>query len=86
MTECSDRDRRPHGHGSCCESVGRHHVHAECCEHEPGHHAESCGCETTAFKRRFQSKAEKLDGLRRYLKELEAEAEAVRELIARVEG
>ncbi len=51
-------------------------AYAECC----------CGAEKVSFLRRFATREEQLDWMNDYLKELEAEAKAVREHIADLEN
>jgi len=56
-----------------------------CCESESdmeGIESISGNCCRTGFERRYKSKEEKVQGLEAYLKELDAEATAVREAIA----
>ena len=74
-----------HGHGM------RHHYgsegHGECgCGEGEGHHwrehAGDCGCGGHGFHRRFVSRGERIASLEEYLKDLQAEAQAVQERIA----
>jgi hypothetical protein len=61
-----------------------------------GHEAGSCGCHDShdcgcgghghGFQRRYQTKEERIAELEAYLRELEAEAQGVREAIAELRG
>jgi hypothetical protein len=79
---CSCGGHHGSHHGSQC-SCGCHHE-GGCCRgggHCEGDHA--CHCERRhGFHRRFQTRDERIAELESYLKELEAEAQGVREAIA----
>jgi hypothetical protein len=68
-----------HGHHQEQHHGPHHHDHCSCgCHHSPG-----CRCEgegrAYGFQRRFRSRVEQVAELEAYLKELEAEAQGVRE-------
>jgi hypothetical protein len=82
------------------ESEGHHrHDRGEGCGHGPHGphqhhcgHGERCGCHGGEgrrqghFRRRFRTREERLAGLQEYLKQLQAEAQAVEERIARLQA
>lgn len=65
-----------HHHRRCCGYGGEYHHH-----HHHGHHGEE---HPFGFRRQFFSKEDKINALEAYLKELEAEAQAVREHIENI--
>ena len=76
---------RPHHRGEqCCGGHGEHHWH-----HGPGGEGRH-GCDASgpgpAFRRRFQTREEKIARLEEYLKDLLAEARAVEERLAELKG
>jgi hypothetical protein len=70
----------------CCEtSTG------QCCGAGPGiHHGQcrhhECDCNSGGFRRRFITRAERVEWLEDYRKSLEAELEGVKERIAEMSG
>ena len=62
------------GAGASCCCGGDHRQHGCCCG----------GGHPSGFQRRFSTKEEETAGLEDYLKELEAEAEGVRERLAEI--
>ncbi len=88
-----------HHHGHCRCHSGHGNCHCGCQQNqcrcgEGG--GDRCGCSggsgcrcgggQGSFRRHFTSKAERIEGLERYLKELKAEAEAVKERIAELKA
>jgi len=65
-----------HHHHCCRGHDGKYHHH-----HHHGHHGEE---HLFGFRRQFFSKEDKINALEAYLKELEAEAQAVREHIENI--
>jgi hypothetical protein len=89
-------EQGPYHHCECGCHEGRHGWRHEGCgcgghtseygEHH-GHHGGECGChghrgEGIRFARRFVSRAERLEELEAYLKDLQAEAKGAEERIA----
>ena len=79
-----------HGEWGCHEGRhGAHHEECECGCHE-GRHAGECGCHEgdleIHFERRFVTKAERLEELETYLKDLQAEAKGVQEKLAELKA
>jgi len=80
-----------HGEGYGCGQHGSHAYHeGDCgcgCSQHHGHHTwrhcHCCCCQPVEghFRRRFRSRAEQIAELEEYLKELEAEAQGVREAL-----
>jgi len=77
-----------YGHDDDCGCHHGHHRHHYCCcghggeyHHRHGHHGEE---HPFGFRRQFFSKEDKINALEAYLKELEAEAQAVREHIENI--
>jgi hypothetical protein len=77
-----------HGHGggsSCCCGHGGHGHHGCCCGAHYRHH--DCGCgHPFGFRRQFSTREEEAAALEQYLKDLEAEANGVRERLAELKG
>lgn len=84
------------GHDDCCSGEKQHHTHGEvqhhghggCCEgHGPWQDryggGDDCGCgHDRHFRRRFETREERVARLEEYLHALKAEAKAVEEQIA----
>jgi len=79
-----------HGHGGgsshCCGDAA-HSQHGCCCARvHPHWEGCNCGAHPLRFQRRFTSRREEAEALERYLKDLEAEVEGVRERLAELKG
>jgi hypothetical protein len=78
-----EHDRFPHWEEPCFCGHGGHHM-------RPGPGEGRCGCgeggHGPTFRRRFQTREEKIARLEAYLKDLLAEAKAVEERLAELRG
>jgi hypothetical protein len=83
-------DRGHHGHRCACGCTCSCHdqERAGTCECEEGQCGEdcTCPCHDVGFRRRFVSRAERIEWLEAYLEALEAEAQGVRERLQELEA
>jgi hypothetical protein len=71
-----------HGQGSCGCGEGHGGCDCDCgCNCDCGCGCD-CGCHSDKFQRRYQTKAEQIAGLEKYLAELKTEVQAVEERLA----